>query len=370
MTNIYVSDLFGNNINSDTNFILLSSNELYKFIKQIAKNKNSSIWDIDRKKINEILKKYNIDPNNYITLGHIFYKNNFHKNNNEPKTILLVNKSITKYPTDFVEVSNYADGKIIKPIYNKNNDSKYVSLGLYFVNDKNNLKNDIGLIPEYLVSKYKTSKNSELTSNNFGLLSLSDQMLMLKKPNNQNNQQNDNEINFVDNGSYNGTPYDTPYSSPYNTHYNTQGELIFGIQNAEWNNSKMSNCLNNDNISMSDYNDLFIEQIYDSDNSIISDKDWNQYQGKSVVLVESETPWFGGNNIIDSDDSDDSVIDKKDDEKDDEQTINKENFNSNQINENSSNNCSFNNYLLSNDSYVVLILCSLIILLIVFRHFR
>jgi hypothetical protein len=54
MTDIFVSDLSGYNIDNNSPFVIINSKEMHKLLKQIAKNNNTSIWEYDMRRINSV----------------------------------------------------------------------------------------------------------------------------------------------------------------------------------------------------------------------------------------------------------------------------------------------------------------------------
>ena len=94
MTDIFVSDLFGYNIDNNTSFIIINTKESHKLLHKIAEADNTSIWEHNKHKINDILKSRNVDHKKFLPLGHVLYKQNF-----VPNTLILGNIQLCKKPS-------------------------------------------------------------------------------------------------------------------------------------------------------------------------------------------------------------------------------------------------------------------------------
>jgi hypothetical protein len=165
MTDIFVSDLFGYNIDNDTPFVVVATSESYKLLKKIAKDENTSIWEYNRKKLDDILKSRNVDPSRFVSLGNVLYQSKKY-----PKNFLLCNKSICHPSTDFEVIAKYGDGQIVRP-FTTINDKKIYSLGLYFSKDKKIDNSYIGTIDEsYLLQTSPPSSGINFVQNEFSLL--------------------------------------------------------------------------------------------------------------------------------------------------------------------------------------------------------
>lgn len=338
MTDIFVSDLFGYNIDNETPFVIINTSESYKLLKKIAKNKTSSIWEYNKKKFDDILKARNVDPNKFVSLGHVLYKPKL-----GPKTFILCNKSICTPPTDNEEIMAYENGKIVRP-YAKINDKNFYSLGLFYTNG-NKLNTDyIGVIDDkYLLNVQLPTESSSsneatdgLEQNEFSLLSAT--KLGIKTINKNKLLNNDMKtMRLVNSSNKYITDIDNESTKSYaklklkqrslkqNFSYNAQGELISNgkcltyendnenayFSSCDPNNKKQkwtiannkispaedfSKCLKSDDDDISIQKcDKSIDQLWeteDADLATSSDYTWDKYQGKTVVLVESDNPWF------------------------------------------------------------------------------
>ncbi len=341
MTDIFVSDLFGYNINNDSPFVIINSKELYKLLKKVTEDEYHVIWEYNRNKIDPILKARNVDPKRFLSSGNMVY-NKIHKYNKNPHndftTIVLVNKSISKAPNSFddTEIASLSDGKIIRPVYTLKGEEKYFSLGAYYVKNGSELdKQNIAVIPESMLLKMKPRK-SLMASDEYSLISSG---WTIDKSKLFSGDMRDMKLTSTSGkyltllegeGSSTGkklVKLKSKQSSERQTlSYNAQGELIsdgkcltYSDQNSpvyfdscepnnkqqKWNmtNGKISphtghdKCLtvgNSDSVYLKECQDLD-EQSWNSEESDIStssDYGWDKYKGKTVVLVASDNPWY------------------------------------------------------------------------------
>jgi len=331
MTDIFVSDLFGYNIDNETPFVIINTHESHKFLKKVAKNKNLSIWEYNKKKFDDVLKSRNVDPNKFVSLGHVLYKPG-----HPPKTFILCNKLICIQPSDSEDVTQFGDGKIVRP-YLKSNDKTFYSLGLFYTNGKLNT-DYIGILDEKYLQNVSYTGSDELMQNEFSLLCST--KLGIKTINKNKLLKNDIKTMRLVNTSdkYITNMEDDDSEKSYaklklkqgslrqNLAYNVQGELISNgkcltyendnekayFTNCDANNKKQKwtiannkvspadnfeKCLkssSDDSISVENCNKS-IDQLWDTESPDVntsSDYSWDKYQGKTVVLVESDNPWF------------------------------------------------------------------------------
>lgn len=325
MIDIFVSDLFGYNINNDTPFIIINSQETYKLLKKIAKSNNTSIWEYNKPQIDEILKLRNVNPSNFVPLGHVLYKEN-----KMPTMLILANISIAKQPTKFVQVGPYGNGKIYKPIYDDNN--TYCELGLvYSENAPENLQ--IYTIPTSITTIVRTG--NKLDTNNFFLLSngvsgvkiikkntlMTSDFIDMKLSNTSNKL-----LTMIVNGEQtNKAAIKSKRSGSHQTlSYNTQGELMTdnkcmtysdelspvffddctNNKKQKWDifDNKISPQHNSEKCLTAEDDSVYVKQCTENNDNqswvtgATDDSDltyaWDKYRGKSVVLVESNNPWY------------------------------------------------------------------------------
>jgi len=160
----HITDLNGNNINSsnDNLFIILHTYNPSYILNKIniaACNRSDSIWQFNEK-LPYVLKRYNLDPNNYSSLGNIWFSKTIPKD----ITLLLVNNKITKRPDNYKKVTKFGDGFIWKPIA----PSGYVSLGLVY--SKNKPTELVATVKKEHTIETKHKKVTDLTMNEYHYL--------------------------------------------------------------------------------------------------------------------------------------------------------------------------------------------------------
>lgn len=131
-----ITDIFGNIVvNKNIPILLVKTKITDGLLTKIKDDENDSIWEININDINNILKKNNINPDNYKTFGNYWYP---HIRCNFYITIILANTQFgfISYPKDFINIGSYNDGYIWKPICNKN----YTELGLIYNKIKPNIE--------------------------------------------------------------------------------------------------------------------------------------------------------------------------------------------------------------------------------------
>lgn len=328
-----ITDLFGNNITINSLFLIINSNEIHKLLNKIATNKTSSIWDYDRKLIDPLLEQRNLDPNSFITCGHIFYTKE-----QIPKQIILVNKNICKNAVSLEKKIAYNDGYIYEPIYD---DNSYVSIGSYY-NIDGNFSNNIFLIPQKFTIKLENSANLQFDNiylNEFNLFTIDknaltiNRTLLLNKP--KSIKLSDSNRKYMTKTGTHVQVNDSTYMQNQNISYNTQGELMIDDKcltytNENENNLLFDTCKNDDSqkwivfqdkinpqintqkcitsnsitktitLEKCNSNNDNNEQSWDVENSNKTNNDytWDKYKGKTVMLVESDNPWFINKDIV------------------------------------------------------------------------
>jgi len=320
-----ITDLFGNNITSSSLFLIINSNNVHKLLKKLAKEKTSSIWTYDRSIIDQIIEQHRLDPKNYLILGDVLYIPKY-----PPKQLILVHKNLCKLPTQYLKIISYADGAIYKPISNDNN---YNSIGLLFSKNLDTLDKNIGLIPQNIILTLKNPLASDnLAMNDFNLLStISNNVFTIKRTALLKNKKHMKISNidglYITKNNTNAKIKNKLYSEDQTVTYNTQGELIIdgkcltlpkintpnpelffdtcnNNDNQKWNmyqgqimpQSGKQQCLtsNDNNLSISNCTNSDA-QTWDTEDDNIntsSDYSWDTYKGKTVVLVESDNPWY------------------------------------------------------------------------------
>jgi hypothetical protein len=346
MTDIYVSDLFGYKIRNESPFVVINSSQMSKFLRRIAKDdlNETSIWEYNRQEIDEILELRNVNPDNFLVLGNVLYKQN-----KPPKTIILGNKNWFQSPDSYEEIENYADGKIIRPLLKvktNNGDEQINSLGLFFVKENvtHDFLNTICVIPNVLlttIEKSSSSNKSTLDSTEFFLLaSPSLGFKTVKRSKLLKGEARQVKLMTIDNKYLSFLDSDVKVKNPQKSlsqtfSYNAQGELTtdgkcltYSSSNSDSNgivlvddcdadhvNTKQKWLLSQNKIlPSSDFDKcletktgdagVYLRQCDDSnsnqswstenstDSEMSTDYAWDKYHGKTVVLVENDNPWF------------------------------------------------------------------------------
>lgn len=332
---IVVTDLSGYNIDDNTPFVLINSKNIHKLLNKIAEDDKSTIFDYNKRKINDILKLRNVDPNNFMYLGHVIYQNG----KKSPQTIILGNKNICQKSNEYDIIMNYSNGQIVtlKPTTVLINsvppkETSYSSIGLLFIkNGDNQNLSDYGIIPNDLIIKLNTDTSNVLVKNDFSLLSLSSDVKTIQRSKLYSGNMSPMKLSSISNKYI--TSLDTKAILKTKHHdnnqsilYNAQGELIVNDKcltydnpdkpayftacgsdnkNQKWNfayntispqydQDKCLSLTNDENIYVKgcDQNNDNQSWNIESDNSSPNDFEWNKFKGKTVVLVESNNPWY------------------------------------------------------------------------------
>lgn len=315
---INVTDIFGSmNISNDTPILFIYSENIHQLLRKLDTDKTSSIWEINVNKVNEILKNRNLDASNYISLGHIYIKNN----NFQIKKIILAKKSFVQPNSDFNYIGTYGKGTVWEPIGHN-----MKSLGLVYNRSEEKPHFHVGIFPQDLIledsvdtKNYANSNYGLLTHFNIGLRRISTGKLYnginpFKLMNSDGNYMTEinNELTIKPKNK----------DQHQEVSYNAQGELIINGKclTKENNNIKLEKCEGNkkqkwiprdNNISTYDENNCITSSdsnvslkpcypdninqdwhMEESDTSKNTDYSLRKYKGKTVVLVEADNPWY------------------------------------------------------------------------------
>lgn len=330
MTDIYVSDLFGHKISNNSPIIIINSSNTSKLMNIIASEPKSgtSIWEYNKEVINDLLKIRNVDPDLFLPMGHVLYKQN-----NPPKTLVLGNSNWFNTANRCVNVMNYSNGKICKP-YLETDNGQIDSLGLiYLQNDKSSVPK-ICVLPSMILTNISKQSNDDLDTTEFNLLAspklgfktiARNELLSNKSRNIKLLNANNNYLSFVDSEA---KTKQLQTSVPQSFTYNAQGELTTDGKCLSYSNNSVSvqKCDNknknqkwllsqNKILPSNDFNKcleanlssgespVYLKECSDSSlgqswGTENSDSDssfeytWDKYQGKTVVLVENDNPWY------------------------------------------------------------------------------
>lgn len=332
MTDVFVSDLFGYNIDNNSQFVIIYSTEIHKFLKKIAKSDDSSIWEVNRNKVDYLLKDRNVNPKMFLVLGDVFYKQNL----SQPTVLILGNKSICKTPNSYEKVVEYDNGFIVKPI-NEQFTTQYNTIGLFYIKEESSLNyENIGLVPMSLILELDKITDNKIDVNDYNLLSVPDINGIKTIKKSEISQHTDKNIKLmnvsnkyltmIDNDNEQIAKSRTKLGSSKQTlSYNAQGELITDGKCLTYNKNNdvyFEPCNNNKTQKWNILNDKVKPQYkYDSclssstDNDIINiqqcanndEQSWNtessdvtnssdyvlpQHNGKSIVLVSVDSPFY------------------------------------------------------------------------------
>lgn len=336
---VVITDIFGNNnINNNIPFIIVFGNNLDKYLilkdsskkDNIMNEKKSYIFTINKKNIEELFKKNNIDSNIFVLSSDLFIFKNGVINK-----LLFINKNIGKNPEDFISLELYNRGTIWEPIgipgyksigliYNIDNKKPKLNSiymipidillkinhgplnGLNTFNEYNNLSNDIH--GYWTIDKERISQD---TNDYFKLLSydgkyltkINDKFSLYKSKNTKN------DSNQIIRYSINGDII-VKNKCLSNNNNKLMFEKCDNNINNKWSFINNNIVSNKDNKCLSvDYNnDIVLENCNDenkyqkfivekSDFINYSDFKWKNNQGRNVILTFNDNPWFLNKNL-------------------------------------------------------------------------
>jgi hypothetical protein len=309
---------------------------MHSLLKTISDKNDVIVCDYNYAKIKNIFKNHDMKFDDYVMFGHVCITSQF-----MPTTLLfgLVDNNKIQKSIDLeqVQVSTVDNGTLWRPVMF----SGYKSLGMFYSpdNKKPKIKN-IGVVRSDLIVPYDVSKNNLITyGNEFGLLihnvdggNTLWRSKFMKNPNKFKLSSHDGSlITKYDNKLSLKTPQ--PYLQ--NIQYTVQGELMMGDKCLSTNNSSdvyIDTCNGKINQKWFPYKNKFVSEknkkcLTSNDSDVItstcdsefgrtSDNDntndlqeWNVQEtdfylnkpvvvpGKSVVLVDSNNPWYINKNV-------------------------------------------------------------------------
>ena len=148
---VIITDIFGNNnINNNTEFIIISGNDLNTYLTlkdslnindNTLTDETSQIYTVNKDNINDLFNKNNLNLKNFILSSDLLRLNNTININK----ILFINKNIGKIPEDFISIELYNNiifWNLILSIFRFSKsfkDSKFILISIkYFQENKNN----------------------------------------------------------------------------------------------------------------------------------------------------------------------------------------------------------------------------------------
>lgn len=325
IVDLTITDLFGNssNISNDSYFILINSSEIYKLLSPIGKSGKNTIWEVNMGVVSDILYNYNLNAPYFIPMGHLYSTDKY-----KPRRIILINKSIAGLPKSFELIDNFNGGSLWYPIGSQDN----IAIGLIYTknNEMPNPDNiNIGLVRKpYTLIKTGSFDNNIIFSNEYGILNhVSHGFLTLNKGKLYGGERN---FKLLNNDGLYLTKNENDaklkvinrnYKNNQEAKYSVQGELILDNKCLTNNNRTLAveDCNGNikqkwfpfGNSIISQYDDTCLATTEDSVNTsncnntenqewtkekpdiaTNNDYSWSNINGKSVVLVESDNPWY------------------------------------------------------------------------------
>lgn len=162
---VNITDIFGASVvTNKTPIIVLSSNQIYKIMKKQTDVKNASIWEIDNDRINIQLKNQNLDIDRFYPFGSFIFDNN----DFGMKSILLGNKDNFYLSETTKRVDRINNGFISIPI-SRSESQYYDFIGLQYENP-NKKPQPVCLVPSNAIKTINT--DIILGPNKFNQLSL------------------------------------------------------------------------------------------------------------------------------------------------------------------------------------------------------
>lgn len=334
MNYIRITDILGNKIpkdrdyNSSIPFILIHTTQPYLLLDKVSGTENDGIWKHKLPAIFHILYINSINPVNFGPVGDIWLPSSVLPNE---LTLLFVNSNtkISSFPIDFIKIDNYTNMNIWKPICQRG----YQEMGLIASESKPSLKSIKCVSSDYLISynseqivvgrntnmnefnllsnielpKFTINRNKLLTSktikigpeNTQDYLTNENNNLILKSTENNQNQ----KILYTENGELkmndkciSVTNGKANLQNCNNS--NSQKWYPYKNQYVSYDNQK---CLTDENniiiTKKCDKNDITQQWNTDDYNSVVeipneSHDSWRTQEGKRVVLIEPDIPWY------------------------------------------------------------------------------
>jgi hypothetical protein len=330
ISNITVSDIFGNssNVSNDTPLIAINSHNIQNLVKRVSKRENDSIYEYNFEAIVSTLNQYNIDIDKFGVFGSLYF------NQKLGNQILLVSNTISKPAQDFTLIASYNTGSVWLPV----GPSGFSALGLVYSTD--NTKPSIEttkyrLIPNNYCTTSTVDNKSEdyMSGNEFNLLShvkvkhntIIRSIFYNKHSYSLINNDIDAYLTASSESKLSLAPKNKNTTQKIN--YSVQGELIIDDKCLSVNNNDKSVFLEKcndtleqkwfpyDGVVVSQYDNTCLDtdgqdivkskcnnsqtQKWSIENQSDTDTDysWNynlssDQKGRSVVLVKSDNPWY------------------------------------------------------------------------------
>jgi len=278
---IYMTDLFGNEINENTKIILIRT-------KDNLQKLSTNIYGYNIEKIKLYLESLGLNINNYRFLYHIYTENI-----DNVKYFIMAHVKITRKPLDYIIIKKYYDGYIYRP----ESYDKYHSFGLlyntqipnnpyfslissdYLLNIVGNVY-DLGSLNEFSSMTHPSSiqytvirsQKKEIILDKLNKIKLENGNIIL------NNKCLTNKNNYASLDECE----EKYYSIDHNINHTRQNWYLFNTMNGYNIVSQFDNkCLTPDN-TIGECN---------SKNTFKELKEKILYKGNKVKLIESDDPW-------------------------------------------------------------------------------
>jgi hypothetical protein len=314
-----ITDILGtHNINNDTSFIILTNDNLYKFLDKIKVIQPYNIYRVNLNKLtSKIYKstKNNFDINNFTSVGDLCSTDS-----RFIKQILLANKHIVPFSKKYTKIGKIGESTMwISEMKRKSMESR--SLGVIVTNNSSPPDFATPVLPKSYLIKMDFGKTL-LKGNDFNILNIqSDGLWIIIREKFTNNNLlilMNNKYNIMNN---NYSPIsDDKYLESNNKYLesNNKKKMTLTNDNELMINNKclevtksnkiiLTKCNKSSTQKWSQYGDNFIYNInginpkcivYDDFGNIklknykITDTYWSTISGKTLILKNRDKPWF------------------------------------------------------------------------------
>lgn len=285
--NSSITDIFGNQINDSFNRAVVFITPTPDIFAPVVTNPQTILWRFDQDKINKLLLSNNIDPNLYLLLGDCV------SHGSRIPMVLINPDTVATQCDDYVNVTNFGNGRLWKPISNNIN---YINLGLVYSVNKPTFKT--GVVKQGFLSISKNNINNIGALNEFNLVGFNEQMKTFDRLAFLAHYDKSDLLGQVGKQIKNA-----------NIAYTSNGEIINNGNLCLTNNDPtvlFQDCNHKSNQQWYPYKNQLISNadgkcLTDSmsvgscdplDTEILDDKSWIAQEGEKVVLMIPSNPWF------------------------------------------------------------------------------
>lgn len=127
ITNDIITDINSEAPNNNNQFVIIKSRNIKRFLIPIGKHENGTIYDYDKKRIDELFEKYNLNADIWCPMGNVFI------GNYETNELLFANALLPmfEHPTSYEIVEQTRDGLVI---WKPSGSSGFDNIGLVCTN--------------------------------------------------------------------------------------------------------------------------------------------------------------------------------------------------------------------------------------------